>query len=315
MALYNHGVHRNHFDVVFMDEAGTAHEVEAAGAACALLGRSGKLVLAGDPKQLGPVVLSEPASQNGLSVSLLERLMEHDLYQLKNGEFDPSHVTMLQRNYRSHPAIIKFPSDRFYLGKLTAHGDERQVMSLADWEHLPCRGFPIIVKCVEGINEQEESSPSWFNTTECLEVVNYIQLLLSSRPDVLPSDIGVISPYDRQVKKIRQLITSKNIPQGELGIKVGTTELFQGLERRVIIISTVRSDPLLLQSDDRFNLGFVNSAKRFNVAVTRAQCLMIVIGNLKCLAKDSLWKDFLTYCNDHGALISDRSNHDRCCIL
>ena len=42
---------------------------------------------------------------------------------------------------------------------------------------------------------------------------------------------------------------------------------------------------------------------------------MIVIGNLKCLSKDSLWKDFLTYCNDHGALISDRSNDDRCCIL
>eukprot|EP00960_Hanusia_phi_P065773 766207-Hanusia_phi.AAC.1 len=54
MALHNHGVQKGFFDVVFVDEAGTAHELEAAGAAFALLHRSGKLVLAGDPKQLGP---------------------------------------------------------------------------------------------------------------------------------------------------------------------------------------------------------------------------------------------------------------------
>eukprot|EP00960_Hanusia_phi_P004919 141872-Hanusia_phi.AAC.1 len=148
--------------------------------------------------------------------------MEQEVYQPRGEEreFDSRYITMLLRNYRSHPAIIKYPSDRFYLGKLTAHGEEEVVRSLERWEHLPSRGFPVLVKCVEGINEQEDSSPSWFNTTECVEVVQYVQLLISSIPDLRLPDIGIISPYSRQVKKIKDLLSMKTIPHGEQGVKV-----------------------------------------------------------------------------------------------
>lgn len=46
-------------------------------------------------------------------------------------------------------------------------------------------------------------------------------------------------------------------------------EEFQGLERRVIIISTVRSSAEHLAFDARHKLGFLANPKRFNVAVTR----------------------------------------------
>merc|ERR1711983_495564 len=78
-------------------------------------------------------------------------------------------------------------------------------------------------------------------------------------------------------------------------INVGSTEEFQGQERRIIIISTVRSKPTLLQSDYEHKLGFLNNPKRFNVAITRAKALMVVIGNPYLLCMDKYWKEFLKY--------------------
>ena len=70
---------------------------------------------------------------------------------------------------------------------------------------------------------------------------------------------------------------------------------FQGQERRIIIISTVRSKPTLLQSDYEHKLGFLNNPKRFNVAITRAKALMVVIGNPYLLCMDKYWRDLLKY--------------------
>jgi helicase MOV-10 len=43
---------------------------------------------------------------------------------------------------------------------------------------------------------------------------------------------------------------------------VGSTEQFQGQERKIIIISTVRSQVELLKEDFEFNLGFLKNPKR-----------------------------------------------------
>ena len=60
---------------------------------------------------------------------------------------------------------------------------------------------------------------------------------------------------------------------------VGTVEEFQGQERRVVVVSTVRSSPEYLATDFQHKLGFLANPKRFNVAITRARALLVVVGN------------------------------------
>ena len=88
---------------------------------------------------------------------------------------------------------------------------------------------------------------------------------------------------------------------GAAQVDVGSVEQFQGQERRVIIISTVRSSKEYIDSDVKHNLGFLVNPKRFNVAITRPQALLIVIGNPYVLAQDAHWAALLRYAATHGA--------------
>lgn len=91
------------------------------------------------------------------------------------------------------------------------------------------------------------------------------------------NDIGIITPYQAQCGRIRKAL------QDYEGIKVGSVEEFQGQvclsrrnwtiineltccvqERRVIIISTVRSSKEYIEYDIKHTLGFVASPRRFN---------------------------------------------------
>jgi helicase MOV-10 len=75
------GVERGHFSHVFIDEAGQATEPEAMVVVKNTAIASTKLILSGDPKQLRPIIHSVIASELGLSVSYLERMMACETYQ------------------------------------------------------------------------------------------------------------------------------------------------------------------------------------------------------------------------------------------
>jgi hypothetical protein len=90
--------------------------------------------------------------------------------------------------------------------------------------------------------------------------------------------------------------------KGISGVKVGSVETFQGQERRVIVISTVRTENDLLEFDRKYNLGFVSNEKTFNVAITRVKALLIVIGHPKVLATDEArWLPLLRFCKENGS--------------
>jgi superfamily I DNA and/or RNA helicase len=310
---------KKHFDCIIIDECGHCTEPEALavlGVLCAStdegerVGEMQQVVLAGDPEQLGPIVRSSEACSLGLDKSLLERLLkESQLYRSDLSSFpntlgfDPSRVVKLVDCYRCHSEILRVPNELLYRGDLVARGDAALVDSMLRWPSLPSPKFPLIFHGVEGENEREGNSPSWFNISEVEIVVSYVlQLQEAIRSRTVPAlslkDVGIITPYQKQVHKLREAL--KRITSDVI---VGSVEQFQGDERRVIILSTVRSDPQFVDLDQKFNLGFVASPKRFNVSVTRAQALLIVVGSPKVLNSDPHWSQLLWHCVDHGAYV------------
>eukprot|EP00521_Asterionellopsis_glacialis_P016531 CAMPEP_0195309572 /NCGR_PEP_ID=MMETSP0707-20130614/38804_1 /TAXON_ID=33640 /ORGANISM="Asterionellopsis glacialis, Strain CCMP134" /LENGTH=529 /DNA_ID=CAMNT_0040373869 /DNA_START=195 /DNA_END=1784 /DNA_ORIENTATION=- len=306
------GIPRGHFEVLCVDEAGHATEPEVIAVASSLInfdehrGPLGRFILAGDPKQLGPVSSSDVCLKYGLSVSYMERLTDRSIYQPRGEDstYPQDLLTKLIRNYRSHPAILKLPNDMFYKDDLQCCGDAMTLNNMARWEHLPKQRFPVLFHAMEGENLREGQSPSWFNPEEAQQAVEYARLLIEeSRPSLEAEEIGIITPYARQAQKIRMALKTQNNMDD---IKVGSVESFQGQERRVIIISTVRTEREQVQSDIRYNLGFVANPKRFNVAITRAKALLIVIGSPSMLALDKdNWLPFLKYCHENGAWTGD----------
>ncbi|KAK1309746.1 putative RNA helicase SDE3 [Acorus calamus] len=261
------------------------------------------VVLAGDPMQLGPVIYSKEAETYGLGKSYLERLFECDFYR----DGDENYVTKLLRNYRCHPAILELPSKLFYKGELIACKEEEDSLSMYDWPELPNKAFPVLFVGIQGCDEREGNNPSWFNRTEASKVVDIIRKLRDTL-NITESDVGVITPYRQQVLKMKKALEAMEM----LDVKVGSVEQFQGQERQIIIISTVRSTVKHNDFDRTYNLGFLSNPRRFNVAITRARMLCNRSFTLRQNAKrkkkeasyyDPYWNKLLRHCTDNGSYL------------
>jgi helicase MOV-10 len=245
------GLPRGTFTHVFIDEAGQALEPEAF-LPLSMATPETRVVLAGDPKQLGPVstarclrtslssrgeladvwhvlqlrgqiITSPVAAAFNYSTSLLERLMDLDVYGPKSPFRGQIYVKLVD-NYRSHPAILKYPNEHFYDSELVPCAHSFVTDALLEWSAWPKPGFPVMFCAVRGRDQREGHSPSYFNTSELTVVKRYVNQLRKVE-GLDEEDIGVISPYAAQVRKLRQVITSEDI-------MVGSTEQFQGQERR-----------------------------------------------------------------------------------
>ncbi|KAI0027031.1 P-loop containing nucleoside triphosphate hydrolase protein [Vararia minispora EC-137] len=292
---HNVGVPRGHFTHIFVDEAGQATEPEVMISVKTMADLQTNVVLAGDPRQLGPIIRSAVARRLGLDISYMERLMKDPMYDEHQGHGVT--VVKLTKNYRSHEAIIKFPNEKFYGGELVPCADIRIMEACLGSSVLVSKKFPVVFHAICGKDDRESSSPSFFNILEVQEVKAYIEKLRSDRTlKISTRDIGVIAPYHAQCQKIRKILRSVNAEE----VKVGSVEEFQGQERRVIIISTVRSSRDFVEYDLKHTLGFVANPRRFNVAVTRAQSLLIIIGDPAVLSLDPLWRSFLNYVSIRG---------------
>ncbi|XP_039918147.1 RNA helicase Mov10l1 isoform X2 [Hirundo rustica] len=301
--FYQADTRLGHFTHVILDEAGQASEPESLIPIGLISEADGQIILVGDPKQLGPTVKSKLAQTFGLSMSLLERLSSRELYLRDEdafgacGAYNPLLITKLTKNYRSHSALLALPSKLFYHKELEVCADTAVVTSLLNWGKLPRKGFPLIFHGIRGSETREGCSPSWFNPAEAVQVMMYCcQLARSEYSAVSVADIGVIAPYRKQVEKIRVLLRSIDLED----IKVGTVEEFQGQEFMVVILSTVRSQKVVID-DEKQCLGFLCNPKRFNVAITRAKALLIVVGNPHVLVKDPCFCELLEYSLMNGA--------------
>ncbi|XP_063977617.1 probable RNA helicase armi [Diachasmimorpha longicaudata] len=300
--LYHMGFPRGHFSHILVDEAGQATEPEIMVPLTLIEAHQGQIILAGDPMQLGPVVNSRFGSSFGLGESFLVRLLQQFPYQ-RDPEgftrgFDPRLVTKLIINYRSLPEILQLPNTLFYDSELQASlsaidSDEANLLE-ALREDLPERGPrkppAIVFHGVNGEDKQDADSPSWYNPAEATQV--YLYLLKLYEAGVRGEDVGVIAPYQKQVKRIRGLLMELDVTVP----KIGSVEEFQGQERKIIILSAVRSGRDFVGDDVKHALGFVASPRRLNVAITRARALLIILGNPNLLKGDPYWRSVIMYC-------------------
>ncbi|KAI4497922.1 hypothetical protein M0802_007038 [Mischocyttarus mexicanus] len=305
-ALFSVKYSRNHFSHVLIDEAGQATEPEIMIPLSFIHADYGQAILAGDPLQLGPVIQGRLSQHFGLEESFLSRILHQFPYQRDPEGFetgyDPRLVTKLVMNYRSLPEILELPNSLFYDSELQPkisckNSDEANLLQLLA-EELPERAKSppaVLFHGVKGENLKDNDSPSWYNLEEATQV--YLYLLRFYKYGITADDIGIVTPYQKQVSQIRQLLLESNIACP----KVSSVEGFQGQERKIIILSTVRSSTNFIKEDIKHALGFVASPKRLNVAITRARALLIILGNPELLAKDPYWRSILIFCLKRNA--------------
>lgn len=242
--------------------------------------RVDRLVLAGDHCQLPPTVLSTQAVHEGLSKSMMERLVE------RWGQHATRQLTV---QYRMHQQIMEFPSKHFYSGSLIADASVAQ-HSLADLPDVQAGAIdpqPILFVDTSGADWTEELDPngeSKLNPREAMWILKQVDQLLGA--GIVPEEIAVIAPYSAQVRFLRDKCKNSSV-------EIDTVDGFQGREKEAVLISLVRSNA-------QGEVGFLGDTRRMNVAMTRAKRKLIVIGDGSTLGRNSFFQSWIEHTENQG---------------
>ncbi|MCP4872446.1 MAG: AAA family ATPase [Proteobacteria bacterium] len=237
-----------------------------------------RLVLVGDPHQLGPVV-TQPGST--LEQSLLDRLLDSDV------PLRPLHV-----QHRMHAAIGACVQDVYGDAYQPAEGiADRALDQLPDVTAGTATERPVLWIDTAGSGLDEARDPvtmSMFNAGE-VELAGLAVARLREA-GVRAEDIAVIAPYSAQIGRLRA--------REELaGVEVATVNAFQGREQEAIVCTFVRSNP-------RGELGFVEDGRRLTVSLTRARRQLICIGDSSTLAASPRYAALFEHLEGTAALQS-----------
>ncbi len=242
-------------DVLVVDEAGQMSLANV----LAVSQAAQTVIMLGDPQQLEqPTQGTHP---DGTGVSALDHLLEG------RQTIEPSQGLFLGTTYRLHPDICAFNSELFYESKLHAiEGCEQQlVQSESAASGAGLRFLPVAHSG---------------NTSSSIEEADMVKSLVEDILDkgaawtdrdgvtkpITLEDILIIAPYNAQVIEIQ-----KRLPTA----RVGTVDKFQGQEAPIAIYSMATSS----HADAPRGMEFLYSGNRFNVAISRAQCLAILVAS------------------------------------
>lgn len=244
-----------------------------------------QVVLVGDHKQLGPVIMNKKAAKAGLNQSLFERLVRLGLTPIR-----------LNIQYRMHPCLSEFPSNMFYEGSLqNGVSAPSRIRKDVDFP-WPVAEMPMMFWCNLGNEEISASGTSYLNRTEASNVEKIVTRFFKA--GVRPGDIGVITPYEGQRSYIVSTMQNTGTFKKEMykEVEVASVDAFQGREKDFIVLSCVRSN-------DNQGIGFLSDPRRLNVALTRAKYGLVIIGNPKVLSKHDLWHHLLVHFKEQKCLV------------
>ncbi len=247
------------YDYLFIDEAGQVSLANAI--ACAPCARN--IVLLGDPLQLAQV--SQGAHPPGIELSVMAHLLGDD------ATIPPERGVFLDRSYRMHPEICAFISESVYEGRLIADG--RTHFNRVDSTGLLGSGLRHIPVVHEG-NQRESREEAQAIVGEILRLRDGVITVADSAGQAQSrafrqDDVLVVTPYNAQRRLLLQHLAAAELG----GIRVGTVDKFQGQEAPLVFYSMATSSGEDIPRD----VGFLFERNRFNVALSRAQCMSILV--------------------------------------
>ncbi|MEH2500464.1 putative RecB family nuclease [Bradyrhizobium sp. AZCC 1678] len=267
---------RQQFDYLIVDEAGQV----SLGNLVAIGPAARNIVLVGDQMQLAQPVQGVHPGESGLSC--LEYLLQD------KATVPVDRGILLSESRRLHPALCTFISEAIYDGRLTAHRDAAaRKLVLAPGAHraLQPAGITFLGVKHEGCTQS--------SLQEVEAIAKLVEDLLTHRVQrsttlITPltlGDILVVAPYNMQVNLLKQRLPA--------GTKIGTVDKFQGQQAAVAILSMTTSRG----EDAPRGTEFLFNRNRFNVAISRAQCLAVVVHSHELLEGSWLRTDDLQRLN------------------
>ncbi len=245
-------------DILFVDEAGQVALADA----LAMSQSTRSIVLLGDPQQLAQVSQGTHPRRSGVSV------LEH----LLAGErtIPPDRGVFLDRTFRMHPDVCSFVSAVMYDGRLES-------MPQCEAQRVDSPGLS-----GAGIRhiEVEHDGNRQTSPEEAERIALEIRRLLDGgtvidckgeQKGLTMDDILVVVPYNAQVRELKSKLGD--------AARVGTVDKFQGQEAPVVFFSMTSSSG----EDVPRGMDFLFSRNRLNVAVSRAQCLAVVVSSPQLL--------------------------------
>jgi superfamily I DNA and/or RNA helicase len=236
------------------------------------------VIVAGDFRQLPPIALSR--------TEIVARWYARDVFEasgivdaVSEGK-DRENLVKLTTQFRSREELCRLINERFYGGDLVTRYAERAPIP-----------FPATMKFLAEhpvvLVDSSEISPtggivgrSKTNLAHALIVRALCRDFSTEASPQSRNLVGVITPYRAQVELIEEVLEEAGIT----GIAVGTVHRFQGEERKVIVLDLTESPPHSLGSFSRCTTVRDVGARLLNVALSRAECSLVVVANLSFFA-------------------------------
>lgn len=270
-----------HFQHVIVDEATQSLEPETI--QCFLKDAS-HIVLVGDIMQLGAVVKSREASNNGLDISLIERLTHNRV---------PHQFLSVQ--YRMHPIISNFSNNFFYEGRIQSGVSvtERTYQNFRFPD--PIGDSPTIFYHIVSNEEISGDGKSLLNRHEADAIKKILFYMMEN--GVPGKHVGIITFYDGQKGYLQYYLENSQIRGYMKDVDILSVDASQGREKEFIILSCVRAN-------DSTGVGFLEEFRRLNVAMTRAMYGLIVCGNALTLISNQIWGKLVKFYQDMGKIFT-----------
>ena len=257
-------------DFLFIDEAGQVALANAiAMARCAK-----NLVLLGDQMQLEQPVQGSHPGDAGLSA------LQYALKNLEASRPDspvmhpvvpPDYGLFLGESRRMHPAVCRFISESMYEGRLSSHPDcaRQKIVVSSGANSLITKESGIVFSGIEHDGNIQQSDEEVDRVTAIFrELHNRLYTAKDGLTRLLAlDDFLFIAPYNAQVRALQAALPP--------GACVGSVDKFQGQEAPVCILSLCSS----YGEYGSRGLAFILDRNRVNVAISRAQCLAVVVAD------------------------------------